>query len=232
MSRISIPLLFATTLMVGVGAQEQRQPSTPNIRVQSDLLLINTLVTDAHGAVITDLDATRLHLFEDGHEQTLKYCGIEESPVSIGLVLDTSASMGDNLNAVKKAASEFVRAANLADEYFIIGFGVLPQVLVPFTSDAGRLISAIDSMQPGGSTALVDAVHLAVSEIRNASHPRTALLVMSDGMDNHSRYSARETKRLALEADSAIYIINLWHPPTSGNLPPEGEALRPEIRRR
>jgi Ca-activated chloride channel family protein len=190
---------------------------TANIRVRSDLVLINAVVTDVHGVVVTDLDAQHFHLFEEGNEQIIKYCASEDSPVSIGLILDTSGSMGDKLSAAKKAAVQFVHAANPSDEYFLLEFRDRPRVVVPFTSDTDRLISAIESIEAGGPTALLDAVHLALREIRRGIHPRKALLVISDGMDNHSRYSARETKRLALEVDTQIYTINLWEPPRSGN---------------
>ena len=154
------------------------RPSTANIRVRSDLVPINALVTDVHGAVVTDLDATRFHLFDEGNEQFIKYCASEDSPVSVGLILDTSGSMGDKLSALRKAAVQFVSAANPSDEYFLLEFRDRPQVVVPFTSDTDRLITAVDSIEAGGSTALLDAVYLALREIRRGSNPRKALLVI------------------------------------------------------
>jgi len=126
----------------------------------------------------------RFRLFEDGQEQVVKSCSSEDAPVSIGLVLDTSGSMGDKLNLMKKAAIQFVRAANPADEYFLVEFQSSPQVVLPFTADTDQLIESIGQIEAGGSTALFDAVHLAVNEMRRANHPRKALLIVSDGMNN------------------------------------------------
>jgi VWFA-related protein len=213
----SFRLLCVAGLLVGAIAQERgSRDHAPNIRVRSDLVLVNAVVTDAHGVPVTDLDASRFRLFEEGIEQFISYCASEDSPISIGLVLDTSGSMKDKLSALKRAAIQFVREANPSDEYFLLEVRDRPEVLVPFTSSTDRLISAIDSVEAGGSTALLDAIYLALQEVRHGKNPRQALLVISDGMDNHSRYSARETRRLALESDVPIYVINVWEPPRSG----------------
>jgi Ca-activated chloride channel homolog len=105
-----------------------------------------------------------------------------------------------------------VRAANPADEYFLVEFEARPRVVLPFTTDANQLLQSIAHIAAGGSTALFDAVHLAVQEMRYASNPRKALVIVSDGMDNHSRHHERETKRLVSEIDFPIYAINLWQP--------------------
>ena len=183
-----------------------------DIRIHSDLVLINTLVTDRHGRAITGLGASSFRLFEDGQEQVVKYCVGEDMPASVGLVLDTSGSMGDKIDLLKQAAVQFVRAANPADEYLLLEFQARPQVVIPFTADTDDLLHAIASVEPGGATALFDAVHLAVSEMRHAKNPRRALVIISDGMDNHSRYHDRETRRLVSEVDFPIYGINVWQP--------------------
>ena len=189
----------------------------PNIRVHSHLVLINAIVTDQHGTPVTEVASSRFHLFEDGLEQTILYCVSEDSPVSVGLVLDTSGSMGEKLAAMKKAAIQFVRAANPTDEFFLVIFRDRPEVVVPFTSDTQRLISEIESAEAGGSTALLDAFYVALQETRRGYNSRKALLVISDGMDNHSRYSKREVKKLAQEVDFPVYTINMWEPARSGN---------------
>jgi Ca-activated chloride channel family protein len=183
-----------------------------DIRIHSDLVLINALVTDRHGTVITALDASRFRLFDDGQEQTVKYCVSEDAPVSIGLVIDTSGSMGEKLDVLKQAAIQFVRAANPADEYFIVEFQNHPKVAVPFTDATDQVLGEIARIQAGGQTALFDAVQLAVQEMKKAGNTRKALLIVSDGIDNHSRHSERSTRRLVSEIDFPIYSINVWQP--------------------
>jgi len=215
----SSALVFVgNALVVAAMAQETAlRPPKSNIRVNSDLVLINASITDSHGTPVTDIAPSRFHLFEDGIEQTIRYCVSEDSPVSIGLVLDTSASMGDKLAGVKKAAMQFVRAANPWDEFFLLIFRDRPEIVVPFTSDTQRLISEIESAEAGGSTALLDAFYLAFQQTRRGQNSRKAMLVVSDGIDNHSRYSKKEVKGLAREVEFPIYTINMWQPDRSGN---------------
>lgn len=207
---VALPILL-------LGQTSPTRPTPTNLRVQSDLVLINALVTDSHGRPVVGLDASRFRLFEDGREQIVKSCSSEDVPVSVGLVLDTSGSMGDKIELLKKAAIQFVRAANPADEYFVVRFQARPEIAVPLTTDTDRLLGFINRIEAGGSTALFDAIHLAVNEMRRARYPRKALLIVSDGMDNHSRYTERETKKLISEVDFPIYGINVWQPQRSGN---------------
>jgi len=214
-------VLARSLVAVAVAATAAAQASffrggSINIRLRSDLVLINASVTDSRGSPVTNLDISDFHVFEDGKEQDIKSCSREDAPISIGLVLDTSGSMGDKVNLMKEAAIRFVRAANPADEYFLIEFQSRPQPALSFT-DTDRLLEAIGRVQIGGSTALFDAVYIAANEMRHAAYPRKALLIVSDGMNNHSRYTERETKRLVSEVDFPIYTINLWRPQTDGN---------------
>jgi len=210
-------LLAAALPVLSVSQSTSRRSVPTTLRVDSDLVLINTIVTDSHGKPVTGLSASQFRLQEDGVEQTIQFCSSEDAPVSIGLVLDTSGSMGDKIELLKNAAAQFVRAANPADEYFLIQFQARPEVAVSFTTDTDRLLGSTASIKAGGSTALFDAIHLAVSEMRHARYTRKALLIISDGMDNHSRYTERETKRLLSEVDLPMYGINVWQPQRSGN---------------
>ena len=210
-------LLAVVLPVLSVGQTASPRPIPTNLRVESDLVLINALVTDPRGRPIIGLDASQFHLFEDGREQTIKSCSSEDVPVSIGLVLDSSGSMGDKIELLKNAASQFVKAANPADEYFIVQFQARPRIAVPFTTDADRLLGFINGLETGGSTALFDAIHLAANEMRRARYPRKAMLIVTDGMDNHSRNTERATKRLIAEVDFPMYGIDVWQPQRSGN---------------
>ena len=118
--------------------------------------------------------------------------------------------MGVNIGLMKQAVNEFVGGANRLDEYALLSFQGRPQVVRPFAIDSDELLRAADRIQAGGSTAPFDAVHLAVADMRHAKYARKALLIVSDGMDYHSRYTERQTKRLISEADFPIYSINVW----------------------
>jgi Ca-activated chloride channel homolog len=134
----------------------------------------------------------------------------------VGLILDTSGSMSGKMRLLKLSALKFVRAGNEADDYFVIEFGNRPRLALPQTEDLERVTQEIADMEAGGTTALLDALLLAVREIRHANNPRKALLLISDGLENHSRHTERETKRLLSELDFPIYTINLYERP-SGN---------------
>jgi Ca-activated chloride channel family protein len=168
---------------------------------------INASVTDRRRGVVTGLAASQFRLYEDGKIQDVEYCGSEDAPVSIGLVLDSSRSMGGNLAALKKAAIRFVRAANPADEYLLVGLRGRPETVVPFTSDTDRVIASVERLTAQGHTALLDAMHLAVSEMRHASLPRKALVLISDGLDKHSRHSERETRGLIAAVGFPVYTM-------------------------
>lgn len=129
------PLL---TLMTLASLHAQDPGRAVNMRVDADLVLINALVTDRQGRVITGLDASKFRLWEDGKEQTVRSCVSEDSPVSIGLILDTSGSMSSRLALLKEAAIRFVRAGNEGDEYFVVEFRGRPRVVVPLTGDPAR----------------------------------------------------------------------------------------------
>jgi Ca-activated chloride channel family protein len=199
----------------------QAQPAelcgpTPKI-LQTNLVLINAVVTDRHGAPITDLNTPQFHVFEAGKEQVIKFCAQEDVPASIGIVLDTSGSMGTNVELLKAAVIEFLRAGNAADEYLIVMFRDHPKILVPFTSYGDQLTAAIRHLQAGGPTALLDAIYLTVQEVQHVKKARKAVLVISDGLENHSHYTAKEMNRLVSEVDFPIYAINLRSNPASGN---------------
>jgi hypothetical protein len=161
--------------------------------------------------LVTGLDRSRFRLFEDGLEQVITSFSTEDVPASIGLVLDASGSIDSKLKLLKDAATQFVRAANSADEYFLLDFQERPRLA--FTSNLDQFFEAIDRIKPRGWTALFDAVQLAVDEMSRANNPRKAVLIVSDGMDNHSRYTARETRR-----DSYLSPTSLFTRLMSGNV--------------
>ena len=151
-------------------------------------------------------------VLEDGREQQVKQFSDEDAPLSVGLLVDTSGSMGPKIETSRKAVAQFLKTMNAQDEAFLIEFSDRADVAVPFTRNANELQSKLVSVEPQGLTALLDAVHLGIREMKKAKNPRKALLIISDGGDNNSRYTATEIKDLVREADVQIYAMGEFEP--------------------
>jgi Ca-activated chloride channel family protein len=171
------------------------------------MVLVPVTVTDHYGKTIMDLTAKDFNIFDDQTPQRIVSFATEDSPCSAGLVLDISGSMQTTLGLVKDSARTFVRTANPADEFLLLTVSTLPAASPEFTTDAGTIEEGIAFTRPGGFTALIDTVYLGLNQMRKARNPQRALVIVSDGMDNHSRYSKGELLRAALEADVQIYTI-------------------------
>jgi Ca-activated chloride channel family protein len=201
-------------------------PSAPNsrsvdIRVERTLVLINVTVTDPLNRFVTGLEKEHFRLFEDKAEQEITQFSSEDAPISIGLVFDTSGSMGPKLQKSRQAANEFFKTANPADEFFLVQFNDRPQLLVPFTTDTDKIQSTLTFSQSKGRTALLDSVYLAMHEMKKAHNPRKALLIISDGGDNSSRYTETEIKNAVREADVQIFAIGIFESLSNRSRTPE-----------
>ena len=203
-----------------------------NIRVNSDLVLIPVMVTDRHDRLITGLEKDHFKLFEDKVEQVITHFASEDAPVSIAVVFDCSGSMGPKLQKSRAAVAEFLRAANPEDEFALVLFNDRAQLAVGFTDHTEEIQSRLLYAQSKGRTALLDAIYLAMDQMKVAKHSRKALLIISDGGDNTSRYSMREVKNRVREGDAQIYSIGIEEPwGVRGRSPEElaGPALLDEI---
>jgi Ca-activated chloride channel family protein len=189
--------------------KQDEPPRLPraDIRIDANLALIPVTVLDPVGRMVTGLDADNFQIFEDGVQQKLVSFGSEDAPLSIGIVLDTSGSMGDNLDVSKKAVAEFFKSANPEDEAFLVEFSYRPELVLPFTHDLGNIQSQVLFARSKGLTALLDGVSLAIAEMKKATHPRKALLVLSDGGENNSRYTEAEVRNRVKESDVQIYCM-------------------------
>jgi Ca-activated chloride channel family protein len=148
-------------------------------------------------------------LYEDGKRQQIQFFSAEDAPISVGLLLDFSHSMKDKFDDEREAVRQFFANADPKDDYFAVSFANRPEVLADATQSEGDIQAALANVTPKGYTALLDAVYLGISKLRSARHQRRALLIISDGGDNVSRYSLKETKKMAEEADVSIYAIAL-----------------------
>lgn len=181
-----------------------------DIRVDSTLVLINVTVTDPLNRFVTGLEKEHFKLFEDKVPQEIRQFSSEDAPLSVGLVFDTSGSMGAKLQKSRLAAAEFFKTSNPDDEFFLAEFNDRPKLAVPFTHNPEEIQNSLTFTQSKGRTALLDAVYLAMNTMRKAHNPRKAILVISDGGDNSSRYTESEIKNAVREADVQVYAIGIF----------------------
>jgi Ca-activated chloride channel homolog len=183
-----------------------------DIRVNSNLVLIPVTVTDEQDRLILGLEQQQFHVWEDKIEQVISHFGMEDAPISIGLVFDSSGSMGPKLKMSRAAVAQFVRAANPEDEFSLVEFNDQARLLQPFTKQPGDIQDRLMFIGSKGRTALMDGLILSMEEMRHAKHKRKAILLISDGGDNNSRYSVREVKARMREADVQVYAIGIVEP--------------------
>ena len=182
------------------------------IRTETDLTLVGASVTDPMGRIVTGLERQDFRVFENGVEQEIVYFASEDVPVSIGVIFDMSGSMTDKIDKSRNAAVQFFRTANPQDEFFLVDFNDRARLVSRFTESIDQLQNRLLYTAAHGMTALYDGVYLGLSQMRGAHNTKKALLILSDGGDNHSRYSETEIRRFVREADVQIYAIGLFDP--------------------
>ena len=186
-----------------------------NIRVESTLVQIPVTVTDPLNRFVTGLEKENFRVFEDKKEQVLTAFSSEDAPLSVGVVFDCSGSMGAKLEKSRQAVAQFFRTANPEDEFFLVQFNDRAELVQPFTTSLEEIQNRLTFTQSKGRTALLDAIYLALHQMKKAKNPRKALLAISDGGDNNSRYTENEIKNLVREADVQIYAIGIYEPAAS-----------------
>jgi Ca-activated chloride channel homolog len=182
------------------------------VHVDVNLALVNVTVTDPYNRIVTGLEPDNFRVFEDNVEQEVVNFSSEDVPISIGVILDLSGSMANKLGKAKEAAFQFFKTANPEDEFFLVGFNERAQLLSPFTSNVEDLQSRMLSASARGKTALLDAIYLGLSQMRGAHSGKRALLIISDGGDNSSRYNEKDIKRFVREADTQLYSVGIFDP--------------------
>jgi VWFA-related protein len=183
-----------------------------DIRVDTTLVLIPVSVTDPMSRFVTGLDKENFKLSEDKVDQEITQFSSEDAPLSVGIVFDTSGSMGAKLQRSRQAVTQFMKTANPQDEFFLIEFNDRPEMVQTFTSETEEIQNRLTFTQAKGRTALLDGVYLAMNQMKKAHNPRKAILIISDGGDNSSRYTETEVKNAVREADVQIYAIGIFEP--------------------
>jgi Ca-activated chloride channel homolog len=182
------------------------------IRVESNLVLIPVMVTDQQDRSVTGLQREHFRLWDEKTEQVISHFASDDTPVSIGLVFDASGSMGKKLKRARAAIAEFLRTANPQDEFSLVRFNDHAQLMQAFTDRVDEIQAQTMFIQAKGSTALLDGLVLSMNEMQHAKNKRKAILIISDGGDNSSRYSLREVKNRLRESDVQVYSIGIVEP--------------------
>jgi Ca-activated chloride channel homolog len=202
-------------------ASHQTDEATPHFKVDSTLVLIPASVTDPLNRFVLGLDKKQFHVYEDGVEQTIAHFSGEDAPLSVGLVFDTSGSMGDKFRTSGEAALEFLKTMNAQDEAFLVEFSDRAELASGFTSNMEEIEQKLMAVQPGGLTALLDAAQMALEEMKKAKNARKAIVIISDGGDNNSKYLPSEIQSLVREADVQVYAMGVFEPVLSFGLSKE-----------
>ena len=180
------------------------------LQVDVNMVVVNVTVTDPFDRIVTGLDQNNFAVYDEKVEQKIVAFSTEDAPISVGMVFDCSGSMGDKIQKSKEAALQFFKTSNPQDEFMLISFSDQPDMVSGFTGKYENLQDRLLTVKSGGRTALLDAVYLGLSEMKKATTNRRALLVISDGGDNHSRYTENDIKRAVKESDVQIYAVGIF----------------------
>lgn len=204
---------FAASAAARQSSQVQRDY---RLSVDVDLVLFNVTVTDSKGRLVRGLSKEAFQVLEDGQAQEIQFVRPEDTPATVGLVIDNSGSMRRKRSDVADAAIAFAESSNAKDEIFIVNFNErvslgLPAGL-PFTSDIDQLRAALANTRAEGKTALYDALAMALKHLEIGTHQRKALVVLSDGGDNASSRQESEVLAMAEQSNATIYTIDIDDP--------------------
>lgn len=181
-------------------------------RVNVNLVLIPLTVTDPMDRLVTGLEKSNFEILDDNKLQTITSFSTQDAPVSIGIIFDMSGSMADKILRARDSILEFMKTSNPKDQYFVIAFNDRPELIEDFTSSTEKIEERLANVKAGHRTALLDAIYFGLEKMRDAEYPRKALLVVSDGGDNRSRYTENEVRALVRESDVQIYSIGIFDP--------------------
>jgi Ca-activated chloride channel family protein len=190
----------------------QPQIHTWPIRVDVEMVIIGVTVTDPHGRVAPGLSKSNFKVYDENVLQQVTSFSTDDAPASVGIIFDSSGSMWNKLEKSRVAALQFFKTSNPDDEFMLIEFNERPNLLSKFTSKLEALQDRLLLMECTGRTALLDAIYLGLHEMKEAHLKRKALLVISDGGDNHSRYTEKDIRRAVKESDVQIFGIGILGP--------------------
>jgi Ca-activated chloride channel family protein len=221
------PPKTSTKIQLPGGDVDDKTPVITN----TDLITFTVTVTDIYGRFVSGLGKNAFSIFEDKEQQDISFFSDEDSPVSVGILFDVSGSMsGDKVRRARDALAHFVQTSHDRDEYFLIGFNSRAQLLMDRTRDGQAVLDKLTFVQTKNNTALYDACYLGVERVQRGAHPKRALLLISDGQDNNSRYTFNELRRVLKESDVVLYAIGILGGSDAGSsLGMEGQGIMDEL---
>jgi Ca-activated chloride channel family protein len=196
----------------GKPSADKPKRSERTIRVDVDLVLVNVTVTDPFNRLVTGLEQENFRVLEDNVEQEIVHFSSEDVPISIGVIFDMSGSMSNKVDKARLAAVQFFKTANPQDEFFLVSFNDRAELISSFTSSVEELQNRLMYTAARGRTALLDAIYLGLSQMRGARNAKRALLIISDGGDNHSRFNENDIKNFVKESDVQLYAVGIYDP--------------------
>lgn len=183
---------------------------TPPVKVNVELVLVPVTITDDRERLVVGLNQKNFEIFEGKNRQEIRHFSMEDAPVSLGVIFDMSGSMNSKIERAREAVLEFLKTANPQDEFFLITFADRPEETSGFTTSVEDIQARMINVYPKGRTALLDAIYLGITKMREAKYRKRALLIISDGGDNHSRYTEGEIKSLVKESDVLVYGVGIY----------------------
>ena len=207
-------LIFAS---IAVFSQDSKPTPTPEpvgpetpVKVKTDLVTLTLTVTDLYGRYVSGLTKKAFSITDNNQDQDITFFSDSDAPVSVGILFDVSGSMsGEKIQKARKALEKFIATSHPSDEYFLIAFNSRAQLLLDRTRDGDAVLRQLTLVQPKQNTALYDAVYLGVDKVTRGAHQKRALIVISDGQDNASRYNFNEVRRLMKESDVVTYAVGI-----------------------
>lgn len=232
-STVSILLLGASFL----SAQTIVKPTPPSevdekpISVKTDLVTLTLSVTDLYGRFVSGLSKDVFKVFDNNQEQEITFFSNTDAPVSVGILFDISGSMsGDKIQKARKALERFIDTSHPSDEYFLIAFNDRAQLLLDRTRDGDSVLRKLQLVQPGKNTALYDACYLGVERVTSGTRQKKAMLIISDGQDNASRYNFNEVRRILKESDVTVYAVGINDAKEAGDaIAMQGQSFLDEL---
>lgn len=206
-------ILFGMSYFVATGQVQQPQPPNERIRIQTDLVTLTLTVTDIYGRYVSGLNKSAFTIIDENEEQEITFFSDSDAPVSIGIVFDISDSMsGEKIAKARKALERFLNTSHPMDEYFLIAFNSRAQLLLDRSRDGDAVLRKLTLVEPKSNTALYDACYLGIERVSRGTHQKKAMLIISDGQDNASRYNFNEVRRLMRESDVVTYAVGILDP--------------------
>lgn len=204
---------------------------TKPISINTDLVTLTLTVTDLYGRYVSGLGKHAFTIIDNNIEQEISFFSDSDAPVSVGILFDVSGSMsGDKIARARKALERFIGTSHPMDEYSLIAFNTRAQLLLDRTRNSESVLDKLTLVKPKSNTALYDACYLGIERVTRGAHQKKALLIISDGQDNSSRYNFGEVRRLMKESDVVVYAVGILGGSDAGSATGmQGQAFLDEL---